>query len=272
MPLPALSRFAFPVALALVALPAGAEDLTIVSKSVHDQNPPQITTSYIASDRMRMVTPEGSEILAEPAAGKFTMIDNKKKEYYVVTKQDMEAMYQEMAARMKEAEPKMREAQEKMKSLPPEMQQKMAALMGGGFAAQINVAKGPGSRTIAGYKCDNWTVSIGTLSKTEECLTQDVPFPPQIWESYQDFANSMKTAMSAMGPMGQSMAQLQEKMKDLKGLPLASSTTLSVMGKTTVNSQEVTDIKKGPVPASAWVIPADYKLVESPMARLGKKK
>jgi hypothetical protein len=271
MPLPALSRFALPAALALVALPAGAEDLTIVSKSVHDQNPPQITTSYISSDRLRMATPEGNDILAEPAAGKFTMIDNKKKEYYVVTKQDMEAASREMAARMKEMEPKMREAQEKMKSLPPEMQQKMAALMGG-FAAQINVTKGPGSRTIAGYKCDNWTVSVGEMSKTEECLTQDVQFPAQIWESYQDFANSMKTAMSAAGPMGQSMVQLQEKMKDLKGLPLATSTTVKVLGKTSVTSQEVTEIRKGPVPASAWVIPADYKQVESPMARIGKKK
>jgi hypothetical protein len=68
------------------------------------------------------------------------------------------------------------------------------------------------------------------------------------------------------------MDQMREKMKDMKGLPLARTTTVSVMGKTTVSSEEVTDIKKGPIPASAWVIPADYKQVESPMARLAKKK
>lgn len=269
--MPALSRLVVPAAFALIALPLGAEDLTIVSKSTRDQSPPQITTSYISADRMRMATPEGNEILTEPAAGKFTMIDNRKKEYYVVTKQDMEAFSREMAARMKEMEPKMRQAQEQMKNLPPEMQQKMAGLMGG-FASQISVTKGPGSRTIAGYKCDNWTVSVGGMSTTEECLTMDVPFPPQVWESYKEFADSMKNAMASAGPMMQSMTQLHEKMKDLKGLPLATNTTVKVMGKTSVNTQEVTEIKKGPVPSSAWAIPADYKQVESPMARMAKKK
>lgn len=256
---------------ALAAVPLAAQDLTIVSKSTRNQDPPQVTTSYISSDRIRMATADGSEMLAEPGAGKFTLIDNKKKEYYVVTKQDMEAFSAALAARMKEMEPKMRQAQEQMKNLPPEMQQKMAGLMGG-FASSVTVTKGPGSRTIAGYKCDNWTLSIGEMSRTEQCLTMDVPFPPQIWESYQEFANTMKNSMAAMGPMAQGIGQMQEKMKDMKGLPLASTNTTKILGKTSTDSQEVTEIKKGPIPATAWQIPAGYKQVESPMSKMAKKK
>lgn len=257
--------------LALAALPVGAQDLTIVSKSTQDQNPPRITTSYIGSDRIRMAGADGNEMLAEPATGKFTMIDNKKKEYFIVTKQDMDAMAAEMAARMKEMEPQMRQAQEQMKNLPPEVQQKMAGLMGG-LTAAVNVQKGPGSRTIAGYKCDNWTITVGQVSRTEECLTMDVPFPPQVWASYQDFANGMKNALAAMGPMAQGVSQMQEKMKDMKGLPLASSTTAKFMGRSTTSSQEVTEIKKGPIPATVWQIPAGYRQVESPMAKMTKKR
>jgi len=266
-----IRRTAVLSALALVAIPVGADDLTIVSKSTQDQNPPQITTSYMSSDKIRMANADGSELLAEPGSGKFTMIDNKKKEYFVVTKQDLEAFSAAMAARMKEMEPQMKRAQEQMKNLPPEMQQKMAGMFGG-LAAAINVQKLPGSRTIAGYKCDNWTITVGEMSRTEECLSTDVPFPPQLWESYREFANSMKNAMTAMGPMGQGLSEIQEKTKDMKGLPLATSTTTKVLGKASTSSQEVTEIKKGPIPATAWQIPAGYKQVESPMARMTKTK
>jgi hypothetical protein len=257
--------------LALAASSLAAQDLTIVSKSTHNQDPPQITTSYISSDRIRMATADGNEMLGEPGTGKFTMIDNKKKEYYVVTKQDMEAFSAAMAARMKELEPQMKKAQEQMKSLPPEMQQKMAGLMGG-FATAVNVTKGPGTRTIAGYKCDNWTMTIGEISRTEQCLTMDVQYPPQIWASYQEFANTMKSSMAAMGPMAQGIQEMQEKMKDMKGLPLASTNTTKIMGRTNTDSQEVTEIKKGPIPATAWQIPAGYKQVDSPMSKMAKQK
>lgn len=257
--------------LALAAIPLAAQDLTIVSKSTHNQDPPRITTSYISSDRLRMANADGNEVLAEPGAGKFTMIDNKKKEFYVVTRQDMEAASAAMAARLKEMEPQMKKMQEQMKNLPPEMQQKMAGMMGG-MASSVNVTKGPGSRTIAGYKCDNWTVAIGEISRTEECLTLDVQFPPQVWESYKEFANSMKNAMASLGPMAQGLGQIQEKARDMKGLPLATTSSTKIMGRSTTSSQEVTEIKKGPIPATAWQVPDGYKRVESPMAKMAKPK
>jgi hypothetical protein len=43
------------------------------------------------------------------------------------------------------------------------------------------------------------------------------------------------------------------------------------MGHTTTSSTEVTDVKKGPVPDSAWAVPASYKKVDSPAAKMMKK-
>jgi hypothetical protein len=248
-------------------LPAAAEDLTLVQTVTKDNNPPATATSYISSDRLRMISADGNEVLAELGAGKFTVIDNKKKEYYVVTKQDLQAVAAAMQASTSQMPPQL---QEQMKNMPPEMREKMAGLMGA-MAPAINVQKGTGSRTIAGYRCDNWTITIGEMSRTEQCLSTDLQFPVQAWDAYQDFANSMKSAMTA-GPMGQVFAQMQEKFKDLKGFPLASNTTTKIMGRSSTSSNEITEIKKGPVPASAWQIPADYKQAESPMAKLAKQK
>ncbi|MGH7536318.1 MAG: DUF4412 domain-containing protein, partial [Gemmatimonadales bacterium] len=141
----------------------------------------------------------------------------------------------------------------------------------GGMAPAINVQKGTGSRTIAGYRCDNWTITIGEVSRTEQCLSTDLQFPAQAWEAYQDFANSMKSAMTG-GPLGQTFAQMQEKFKDMKGFPMASNTTTKIMGRSSTTSNEITEVKRVPIPATAWQIPADYKQTESPMAKLARQK
>jgi hypothetical protein len=155
-----------------------------------------------------------------------------------------------------------------MKNLPPEVQKKMQAAMGG-IASSVTVAKTGASRKIAGYNCETWTVAFGQISKTEECLTTELPLPAPTLQSYQDFAAGMRGMAAAMGPMGKGLTELQEKTKDMKGFPLSRTTTASFMGRTTSNSIEVTDVKKGAVPASAWELPAGYTKVDNPMLKAG---
>jgi DNA-binding protein YbaB len=195
-----------------------------------------------------------------------TMIDSKKKEYSVITPQDLAAMQAKLQEQMQKAQPQMQKMQEQMKNMPPEVRARMEKMMGGA-AASLNVQKGPGSRTIAGYACDEWTLSMGEMSKTEQCLTTALPIPMQAWGRYREVADNLKNMMSAMGPMAKGLQDAQEKMKQMQGVPLASKTTTSVLGRTSVSSTEVTEIRKGPIPASAWAIPPDYKKVESPMAK-----
>jgi hypothetical protein len=253
--------------LAVLVLGAGvsatAEDLTIVSKRTHDGKPSETTTSYLASDHVRMAQEEGREVIVDMKTGQMTMLDGKKKTYSIVTRQDMEQLKAKMTERMNS--PEMKQAQEKMKSLPPEMQKRMEAMMGG--AGSFDVQKTGTTRKVAGYTCENWTISMGGFSKSEECLTSELQFPVQSWDMYRDFAESMKGMMSAMGPMAKNMAQMQEKLKDMKGFPLANNTTVSVMGHSSTSTSEVTEIKRGPIPASAWEVPAGYSKVDSPMAK-----
>jgi len=243
---------------ALAAPPGAAEDLTIVSKVSRGDGPSQTTTSYYTSDKMR--SSQGDhEFIAEFATGQFTVIDNKKKEYFVITKQDIDAMAAQMQAQMKQMD-------EKMKDMPPAVREKMAGMMGG-IAQSIDVQKGTGGRTIAGYSCENWIVSMGELMKNEQCMTTQLALPVQTWDAFKSFSS----AMAGMGPMAQNMSSMYDKFKEMKGIPLASTSTIKVLGKATTSSTEVTEVKKGPIPASAWALPAAYKRVDSPAAKMMKK-
>ena len=259
-----LRASALGIAFLAASVSAAADDLTIVSKVTRDGAAPTTATSYLSSERARMVQPDGQEAMVEHATGQFTVIDGRKKEYFVITRQDMEQMKTRLAQMA--SSPEMQRAQEQMKNLPPEVQKKMQGMMGAA-GGTLDVQKSGTTRTIAGYTCENWTISLGTFSKTEQCLTNDLPLPVQTWTAYREFADSMRSMMAAMGPMGKSMGDAAAKMKDMRGYPLALTTTSSVMGRTMNATTEVVEVKKGPIPASAWAIPEGYKKVDNPMLK-----
>jgi hypothetical protein len=253
------------VAAALLgaALPAAADDLTIVSKVTRDGGEPMTATSYLSTDHARMVQPDGGEAILDLKTGQITVVDGRKKEYYVVTRQDMDQMKAKLQQTMNS--PEMQRAQEQMKNLPPDVQKRMQGMMGAA-AGSFDVKKLGTTRKIAGYNCDNWTITIGP-SKTEHCVTTELPVPVQTWDAYRDFAEGMRSMMASMGPMAKGMGDITAKMKEMRGYPLATSTSMSIMGRSSSSSSEVVEVKKGPIPASAWEAPAGYKKIDNPMLK-----
>jgi hypothetical protein len=253
---------------ALIALAAGApllaQDLTIISKASSDKTPPETTTSYLSRDHIRMASGQGRETITDFKTGEMTTLDSKKKTYYVTTKQDME----QAAAKMKERmdSPEMKKAQEGMKNMTPEQRKQMEGAMGGIMGA-FEVKKTGPNRKIAGYGCETWEITMGEMSKTVECLSTELQIPVQAWEMYRSYADSLKSMMAALGPMAKDIEKMQEKFKELKGYPMASETTIKVMGYSNRTTTEVIEVKKGSIPASAWEIPAGYTKIENPMLR-----
>jgi hypothetical protein len=254
-------RLAIASLVCLAAVGASAEDMTITSKMTRDGGTPEITTSYIATDRMRVAQPEGNEVILDLKSGDMTILDARKKTYYVITQKDID----DMAATIKEQmnSPEMKAAQEKMKNMPPDMQKRMQEMMGGAMA--VSVEKTGTSRTIAGMRCENWTVAIGQMSKTEECLTNDLKLPPQSYDRYKKYMDSVHSMMASMGPMAKNFESMQEQMKKLKGYPISTTTSTNIMGRRSSTTNEVTAVKYGPIPPSAWTIPAGYTKTDSPM-------
>lgn len=237
-------------ALLLAASFAAAEDMTFVQKSQTNQQPPQTSTMYVASDKMRMTAPDSSDIIIDLAAGSMTSIDHKKKQYWVMTAAEMEAQ-------KKQAEAAMQQAEEQMKSLPPAMREKMQAMMGGGMFGDFKVAKAEGGRTVAGYACENWVVTMGETMRQESCVTKQIQWPAQAYDGFKRFYGRLP------GPMGKGMQNMMDEFQKMQGVPVASKVTIKMMGKTEVTTSELVELKKGAIPADVWAVPAGYKKVKA---------
>jgi hypothetical protein len=240
---------------------AAAQDLTIVSKVTGEGGAPETTTSYLSPQRIRMSHGEGREFMVDYKLGQMISIDHRKKTYSVTTQKDIDEWSAKIQERMDS--PEMRKAREAMKDLPPEQRK---AIEGFG-AGMFEVEKEGTSRKIAGYTCENWTISIGKLSRSEECLTTELKFPVQIFDMYKHYMESMRALMASMGPMGLDVNKTSEQFKKMKGYPLAVTTTVEIMGHRSVTASEVVEVKRTPIPASAWEIPAGYTKVENSFAR-----
>lgn len=241
---------------------ARAQDLTIVSKATTDGRS-ETTTSYLSRDHVRLAQGADKELIVDFKAARMATLDVAKKTYYLTTRQDIDKMVATLKERMNS--PEMKRAREQMDKMSAQDRKQMEAAMGGMFA--FDVQKVGTTQTIAGYRCEDWKITMGQFSQTEECLSSELKFPAEAWDMYREFAESLKGLMTAFGPMNDGLQKMTEKFKTLRGYPLATRTSIKVMGHSSVTSSEVTEVKRGSIPASTWEIPAGYKKVENPMQK-----
>jgi len=251
---------------AVTAPGAAAEDLTLVFKSTGSKGA-TTATSYYSSEKMRSGDAE-NETIVEYGPGKIVSIDHKKKEYSEITLAEMEAAMKAASAKMEQASAQM---QEQMKNMPPAMREKMEQMMGGGAGA-ITVTKGA-VRKVAGYDCQDYDVKMSTTMDMVVCATTAIAPPAPNVDPSRYASVAGPAAALAANPMFKGMAKLAEEMRKIEGFTLADSTSLKVMGRSFDSTKEATEVKKGPIPASAFDVASiakGYKKVENPMAKMGK--
>lgn len=248
----ALSLLAI-IAAGSASFSCAADDLTVISNVTTNGKPGGIDTHYISGDHIRHSQSEGTDVIIDLKTGTMTNINEKKKNYFVMTRQDMEAMQAKMAERMND--PKMKQAMAMMQGL------------GSSMASSTEVKKTGVSRKVAGYACEEWLISMGSMMSMTECVTNDLKYPVQSWAAMADFNESMRKTMSGFGPSAQAGADYAEKMKSIKGFPVATSSTVNagVMKMTIIS--EVTEVRLDPIPASTWQVPQGFTQVENPMLR-----
>jgi hypothetical protein len=236
--------------LASAALCAGAEDLTIVSKDGKGAT----QTQYFTATKMRHDMGERATMM-DFASGTITNIDNVKKEYSQMTLAEMEAAMKQASAQMEQA----------MANVPPAMREKMEQMMGGA-ASSITVTKG-GTKKVAGYDTQQYTISMGESMQREVWNTTALQFPfdPTQFRRMSTFSGSM-----AGGPMMKNAAKLAEKMQEAQGFTLAESTHVKMMGRESTTSREAVEVKRTSIPADVFTVPASYKKVDSPMLKMGQ--
>jgi hypothetical protein len=255
------TRMLAAAALSLLAAPALAEDLTVVFKTTGTGGA-GTNTHYFSNDKMRMGD-ANSETIMDYAAGRIVSVDHKKKEYSEITFAEMEAGLKAAAAKMDEASAQM---QQQMASMPPAMREKMEQMMGGGASA-VSVTKG-GTRQVAGYTCQDYTLAMGQAMSTKVCATTALQYPMD-YRKYQALAGS--AAAMANTPLFKGMGKMVDEMKKIEGFTIAESTSMKMMGRSMDSSKEAVEIKRGPIPAAAFDVAAitkGYKRVAHPVTQM----
>ena len=202
-----------------LAAPLCAEDLTLVWKVSGRGDAPGKRTQYIGAHGMRSA--EGDkDFIADLSAGKITMIDHRKKEYSETTLGEIEAAMQRASARMREASARMQDDDRDDATRDP--RRSWARARAPGLA--VSVTKG-GTRRIAGYEAQQYTLSLGEAVTTEMWNTKELPLP------VQDPGEFRKLAAIGL-PSVQGMDEVFVEMKKVEGVSLAQTTRSQLLGRT----------------------------------------
>ena len=231
---------------------AASDDFTVVSKHTVNGKPADTTTSYLGSDHLRMASTGGHETIIDVKTGLMTVLDTKKKTYYAVTLEDREHLKVLMAERMNS----------------PEMKKGMALIQGMTSEAEttFEVKKTGETRTIAGFRCEEWTIKMSAASTMKECVTNDLHYSAHALDAYKKLGESMRESMGGL-VAAKSAEGLAEKMKSIKGFPIATSTTFNAGATTFTSESEAIEVLRGAIPASAWETPAGFAKIENPMVK-----
>lgn len=223
-------------ALAALALPAAAEDWTIVSKTRFGEKQGAQTVS-LTQTRMKTAG-GGGESIVEFETGRMTFLDEAKKTYYVTSIEEMTASA------------KHREEQAKTS----------------GFNAQafgdlrdVAASQTGKMRRIAGTPCAEWVLAMGDVLVFEVCAAPELPVPPAYFDA-------RKAAYAGMGPMGRHFERMFEAMRKVSGFPLSLAMHVKTEAMKQETLTEATEVRKGAIPTETFAVPADYTKKKSPFA------
>jgi hypothetical protein len=218
---------------------------------------------HIRMDGMGGGGPRGggrnTAVILDAANKKVLMLDGDKKAYREMTEAD--------AKQMKERMDGMRaQMAERMKTMPPEQRkqaEEMMNRMGGGAPIEIKYEALGTKKKVAGYACEMYKVSVGSLSTTESCIApwgSSLVTKAEAEQFRKSFAD-MEKAFGGLGPMR------SNDWSKAPGIPV-EQVHLGADGKpewtTTLKS-----VSHGSIPAAQFQVPAGYTKEESPMGRGG---
>jgi hypothetical protein len=223
-----------PVLLAAAAL-AGAEEITVVSTFKSSMAQGSTSTTYMGKDKLRTVEGD-SDTIVDYQTGELTFIDTKKKSYWVTTPQQLEAKFTEL--------------NELLKNMP--MVDQIF-----GKASEVEVKNLGTTQQVAGYTCDDYRIAMGDAYVFQLCAASDLKVPT-------DVHAARRVMFANMGPMAGRIGKLFDEMSKIEGLPLVSSFSMTMMGRTMSTETRATEVKLGPIPDSTFAIPAGFKQKKSP--------
>lgn len=200
----ALAPFALAAAVsALSASPARAGvTLTGEHKTLDGSIPAFTYTLSIDKDKVRMESSNnpGNSFIYRADKGMFWMVDENKKTYSEMTRQDLEGLANTMDAAMKQM-------QEQLAKLPPEQRKMMEDMMkenmpGAGSQAKTTYKK-TGTGKVGSWACEKYESYQEGAKKSEMCVVdpQLLGFSEADFKALKDLAKPFEKLAKDMGSM-----------------------------------------------------------------------
>lgn len=230
------------LACALSAVTALAGDLAITFKT-GKAGAGKATQYFSAKFQRHNDESNRVDSLVDYDKGTMYMIDHKGKKVQKVTFEELAEMVEKMNQQMGGM---------------------MGAMMGSMFGNADNAkVEDMGAEVVAGRTCAKYRITVGKLvQEVSADPSLKLPADPATLAK----ATKLQTLLKGMGPAAKVMTKLGEELAKIKGVHLKTKVS-GFMGQEVV--QEATEVKQGPLPASVFSLPGDYK-VESLAEKMKK--
>ncbi len=143
-------------------------------------------------------------------------------------------------------------AAEKLKKLPPLVLKAIGA-----NDVTVTVVD-EGSEILLGRECHKWKIAMGPMiieTSNDPSITPPVPAIP-----YQRFLR-LHTAIGQLQADAASTLKVGEELAKVQGIAMKYRILLPIAGQTTTTT--TTHIEEGPIPPSAFELPADYQVEDT---------
>jgi hypothetical protein len=239
------------LAIAMLAPAAARAGVTITYDTKDQAGKAGTAIMVFQGDRLRIEGGTQREhtgaAIIDAAARKMLMIDTSKREYHELTAADFKQMQERMA-----------QARAMMANMPPEARKRMEQMMPGGGAGLVPKYDPMGQKkTVAGYACEMYRVSMGEQVISESCIA---PWTANIFT---------KAEVQHLKDMAAQMKELFDFSKQMDfskvpGIPVEEY-HLGPDGKTRTYTRTLKTVTRADVPASMFEVPAGFTKRANPM-------
>ena len=135
----------------------------------------------------------------------------------------------------------------------------MQGMMKGATDIKVTVTPTDETKKIGDWKCRKYIQEMKTMmgpTTSEIWATQDLKIK---YDVYQKF----KEAFGGQGTFGNMMSSMAEEMKKVEGVPVLTTTTMSMMGANITSTTELLEFKEVSAPEGTFDIPSGYKKTEN---------
>ncbi len=234
--------------------PALDRGLTWEAKVTADAGEPTTMRVLTAGQRFKIDQHgEGKQYLVRLDRDEAYFIDTKKRTYQKIKLTELERAAETAQAQMQAALGKM---QKELQNLPPEQRRMVEQMMGerargsAAPAAKPSVRKTGQTKTIAGYRCEEYVAEVDGKPLLKACTTQDIAAFNQLRDDWL----ASQRRLGKLNPFGG--GSVYEAFGQIPGFPLETE----MSGVHAV----VTKVDPSTPPASEFEVPAGFELRPGP--------